>query len=66
MKLTDAQRQALTMISKRDWPGGEPHVSWFNTATLRVLLHHELAEERFPGILHLTLAGRAALQEVQE
>lgn len=61
MKLSKAQIDALKMVERRDWPAGEPRVSWFHKSTLAVLLRHDLVEERFPGILHLTNAGRQAL-----
>ena len=63
MKLTKAQIDALKMIERRDWPAGEPRVSWFRKATLTALLRHALVEERFPSILHLTPAARRALEE---
>ena len=61
MKLSKAQIDALKMVERRDWPAGEPRVSWFRRSTLAVLLRHKLVEERFPGILHLSDAGHQAL-----
>lgn len=63
MKLTEAQRHALKMIEKRDWPAGEPRRSWFNKSTFAVIQRFGLVEERFPGIVHLSPAGRAALSD---
>lgn len=63
MNLTEAQIKALKMVERRNWPAGEPRVSWFHKSTLAVLLRHELVDERFPGILHLSSAGRKALEE---
>lgn len=62
MKLSKAQRRALRMIQKRDWPAGEPRRDWFNVKTLAVLMRGGLVEERFPCVLYLTPAGRAALE----
>lgn len=62
MKLTKAQIAALKMVEKRDWPAGEPRRSWFNKATLAVIERLFLVEERFPGNIYLTDAGRAALE----
>lgn len=61
MKLSKAQIGALKMVERRNWPAGEPRASWFHKSTLAVLLRHDLVEERFPGILHLTDAGRQTL-----
>ncbi len=63
VKLTKAQISTLKMIDKRDYPAGEPRRSWFTKSTLAVLERHKLVEERFPGILHLSTAGRSALNE---
>lgn len=62
VKLTKAQIAALRMVEKRDWPAGEPRRSWFNKATLAAIERLDLVEERFPGIIYLTDAGRAALE----
>jgi len=62
-KLSRAQFHALEMVRKRDWPAGEPRRGWFAKPTLNVLFRLNLVEERFPDILHLTEAGRAALRE---
>lgn len=69
-KLTKAQREALAIVAKRDWPAGEPRLRWMNKATAAVLLRRGLIAER-PGteesawgascIVDLTDAGRAAL-----
>lgn len=65
---THAQREALRMVEKRDWPAGEPRVTWINKATARVLLREGLIAERPDtadrwrgNIIDLTPAGRAAL-----
>lgn len=63
MRLTEAQFRALAIVKRRDWPAGAPRRSWINKTTLSVLERHGLVEERFPGVLHLTPAGRAALTE---
>lgn len=62
-KLSKAQRDALKMVLMRNWPGGEPRVSWFRVTTYAALVRLGLVEERFPDIVHLTEAGRAALKE---
>lgn len=63
MKLTKAQIEALKMAKRRNWPAGEPQVSWFNKATYAKLFKLGLVEERFPGTVHLTPAGRFALAQ---
>lgn len=60
-KLTRPQIDALRMIEKRDWPAGEPQISWFRMTTYAALVRGGLVEERFPNIVHLSPAGRAAL-----
>lgn len=61
--LTVAQRRALKMVERRDWPAGEPRVSWFHKPTYAVLKRLGLVEERLPDVVHLTPAGRLALKE---
>lgn len=65
-KLTKAQVKALRMIEKRDWPAGEPKRDWFHVGTYAALYRAGLIEERFPQIVHLTPAGRAALEQSNE
>lgn len=67
--LSEAQRRALEMIAKRDWPAGEPRWNWFNTRTWKVLIRKGLVFERESNlepsvwVAEITPAGRAALQE---
>lgn len=63
VKLTETQKRALALIAKRDWPAGEPRRTWINKPTLAVLERLSLVEERFPDVLYLTNAGRAALEQ---
>lgn len=63
VRLTKAQRAMLKFVSKRDYPAGEPRVSWLHTTTYAVLKRKGLVEERFPDIVYLTALGRQALAE---
>ena len=61
MKLTEAQINALRKAERRQWPAGEPRVSWFHAGTYAALTRMGLIEVRFPDVVHLTPAGRAAI-----
>lgn len=74
MKLTKAQRGALEMVARRDWPAGEPRLGWIYRQTATVLLQRGLIAEREgterttahcrkSAIVDLTDAGRKALSD---
>ena len=63
-----AQIRALVMVSKRNWPAGEPRMEWINAGTARALFARGWIVERpdsatkYRGnIVDLTDAGRAIL-----
>ncbi len=74
-KLTKAQLKALCMVQRRDWPAGEPRLSWLHQSTKDALIRQCLivprADSGYPGverstaIAELTDAGRAALSKAQ-
>jgi len=74
MKLTDAQIRGLEFIAKRDWPAGEPRLSWLHKSTWRKLEANGLAVLRLGSeeprgfnatcIVDLTEAGRTFLSDL--